>query len=440
MECHESPDELLVLGSSLLNPAFELDDQLRITKLNDYGETYFGIPRRKVIHRPFRQMFSLLDPENSSAIDFESYLNRGFFSARVRCEINQLTRRALVAVRPNFSETTGRTILFYDEEVEAKLSGKYKVIIAEKETLIADLESAQTGLRLSVENLRNIALIFAFSVNGLMGYEITESVKGVPPLLNGGTRYAFAGLALTILLSIKRKMDLSWSVLKKSLVNSLLFSAPSVGMISYSGKFLPPEVISFSFGLMPVVSTFFGVLFFQRKPGVLQVIGLVSALAATALLVLPKFQDADYYYFALVVASISLGAIGALFSVSGGKTSYLSVLAYEQWIVGLSLLVASMISRDYMKFDLATAPESTLIAYIFLLVFATAGLQPASRYLLRSGSPAEGVSFFLSGPSIGMAVGCLAAKRLPTFTEILASLLIGVAIFLIFRGRDRAPT
>lgn len=420
-------EDPFVISSHLMNPVFELDQNLQIMKVNDYGETYFGVSRKRLLYRSFEQVFTVADCTTEQPLNLRDYLDKGFFSALITTKASQATRRVLASIRPLDSETATYSIILYDEEVERTLDSKYKRTIADKEVLIVNLEKAHDSMRRSFESLRALALLYTFVVNGFAGYALTQSVKGIPSLLNSGSRYLLAGLALALYLWIKKKIEISSASLRRAMINSICFTAPSVGLVTLSANSLRPEVISFCSALAPMIATFFGFVLLKRKPTPYQIVAIVLTPIGTWLVVSHGFHLANPLSFVLIFASVCVGAIGALYSVSG-QVSYVSVLAFEQIVVGSCLMLASHLRGE--TFTWSAVSEGSLMGYVYLLVFATLGSLPATRWLLKTGSPTEAVSFFLSGPTIGMLVGCLSARRFPSLLEVTASIVIGTALYL----------
>ena len=110
---------------------------------------------------------------------------------------------------------------------------------------------------------------------------------------------------------------------------------------------------------------------------------------------------------------------------------------------GTLLLIASLLTGEVQRFDLAAVPPISWLAYLYLLVFGSIIGFSAYIYLLKTVSAAKASTYSYVNPVIAVFLGWLLIDEPVTIFTFAGTVLIIAGVYGVFRekagGHEKEP-
>jgi drug/metabolite transporter (DMT)-like permease len=253
-------------------------------------------------------------------------------------------------------------------------------------------------------------------------------------LLTSGVRFLLAGSLLYVFLRMRgaaaprRKQ---W--LLSALAGSLMFFVGN-GFVAIASKEVPSGVAAVAGGSMPLFLAALEGLLGQR-PTRLQVLGLGLGFVGVAWMSASDLRATPGAALLLVLAPFGWAAGSLLVRRAALPAGPMAAAA--QMIAGGALM--GLYGYGSGERFAAAPSTSSLLAFVYLVVFGSIIGFSACMHLLRNTSASLATSYAYVNPVLAVALGALVAGERVQFTVLLAGALVvaGVAVLVTSAARPR---
>ena len=306
------------------------------------------------------------------------------------------------------------------------------------------------GLSMRVLTLRwRIALAFLsiYTIWGSTYLAIRFAVETFPPFLMAAVRFLIAGgvlYAWTRLRCAPSPTRANWKA--ATIVGGLLLLGGNGG-VTRAELVIPSSLTAVLITTVPIWMALVELLRKDRiVPTLHVVLGLVLGFGGVVLLVGPGDLAGSgglnpLWTGVLILASLSW-AIGSVYSrkASLPKTPLLGS-GMEMLAGGALLLVASLISLEWVGFQPSNLSVLSLVSFIYLIVFGSLIGFSSYVWLLTKTTTARVSTYAYVNPVVAVFLGYFLAGEQLTLRTLLASSVIVIAVVVIttFKSRQAVP-
>lgn len=276
------------------------------------------------------------------------------------------------------------------------------------------------------------ALLACYLIWGSTYLAIRYALASFPPFFQMGTRFLLAGGLLMAWCLWRRHAPPSWAAWRNAALIGALMLGGGMGLTALASTQVGSGLVATFIAVVPMLVCGWGLLF-GKRPGRLELAGMVVGLLGVALLM----QGASFAASPLGVASLSVAtlawSLGSVLSttrlpLAPGPMGFAS----EMLCGGAVLLLIALVLGEQPQWP--PRPQA-LAAWLYLVVFGSLMAFTAYLYLLANASPATATSYTLVNPVIALFLGVVVAGETVSGNEWAACAIILLGVFLIFRGK-----
>lgn len=263
-------------------------------------------------------------------------------------------------------------------------------------------------------------------------------VETIPPFFMAGTRFVIAGLVLYAFARIRLQGDLhetkaQWG--RAFIIGGLMLLGGN-GAVVWTEQWLPSGLVSLLIATVPLWMVFVDWLRGGSEPSTRIGGGLVLGFAGVALLVggLENLGESqvDLIGAAIVVFGAFLWANGSLYSRSAKlPSSQLLATAMQMTAGGLLLLLASLITGEYLQIRMDLISARSVASWIYLIAFGSLVAFTSYIWLLKVTTSAKVSTYAYVNPIVAMVLGWRLGDEPLTLRNMLAAAIILTAVVLI---------
>ncbi|NWG10147.1 EamA family transporter [Candidatus Bathyarchaeota archaeon] len=264
-------------------------------------------------------------------------------------------------------------------------------------------------------------------------------IETIPPFFMAGTRFIIAGLVLYAFARIQsqgkaiRETKAHWG---RAFIIGGLMLLGGHGAVVWTEQWVPSGLVSLLIATVPLWMVFVDWLRGGSEPSGRIASGLVLGFVGVALLVggLENLGESqvDIVGAAIVVFGAFLWANGSLYSRSAKlPSSPLLATAMQMTAGGLLLLLASLVTGEYLRIRLDLISARSLASWIYLIVFGALVAFTSYIWLLKVTTSAKVSTYAYVNPIVAMVLGWALAAEPLTLRNILAAAIILTAVILI---------
>lgn len=263
----------------------------------------------------------------------------------------------------------------------------------------------------------------------------TFTMAGVRFLIAGGVLYAWARWR-----GAPRPAAVQWR--PAAWIGGLLLLGGN-GAVVWAEHRIPSGVAALLVAVEPVwIALLAPAISGARRAGLRVAAGLAIGLAGVGVLVIDPSGGLDPTSIDLAGAAAVVG--GALSWAVGSLIAVRVVVAASPWLAtgmqmlagGAMLLAVGGLAGEWTAIDLAQVSARSVVAFAYLVVAGSIVAFTAYTYLLRAARPAVVATYAFVNPVVAVLLGWLLAGELLTWRVGGASVLILLAVALIFSERD----
>ncbi len=284
-----------------------------------------------------------------------------------------------------------------------------------------------------------ITLAFAgiYIIWGTTYLAITYGLKGFPPFILSGLRFAIAGIMILTWLWVKGEKPNSAINWYKNFIPGLLILAAGVGLVAWGEQYLT----STEAAIIMATEPFWFILLDKKNwnkyfSSPLVVTGLVVGLSGLLIFVKDSLQDGTYYHgsirylaFGVLFISSILWVIGSLFSKNRASSHSIFMNVAQQLIVGgvLSFIIATA-TGEWQAFNPGAVPAQAWGGLLYLIFFGSIAAYLSFIWLLSVKPPALVSTHTYVNPVVAVFFGWLLVGQGISATQSwgLTIILIGV--------------
>jgi len=292
-----------------------------------------------------------------------------------------------------------------------------------------------------------LAFLSIYAIWGSTYLAIRFAVETFPPFLMAAIRFLIAGGALYAWMRLKgapRPTRANWKA--ATIVGGLLLLGGNGGVVKAEQVF-PSGLTAVLITTVPIWMALVELLRKDRiVPTLHVVLGLVLGFGGVVLLVGPGNLVGSgglnpLWIGVLILASLSW-AIGSVYSRKAllPKTPLLGS-GMEMLAGGALLLVASLISLEWVGFQPSNLSVLSLVSFIYLIVFGSLIGFSSYVWLLTKTTTARVSTYAYVNPVVAVFLGYFLAGEQLTLRTLLASSVIVIAVVVIttFKSRRAVP-
>ncbi len=276
---------------------------------------------------------------------------------------------------------------------------------------------------------------------------IRVAVFTLPPFLMAGSRFLIAG---TLLLAFLKLRGAPWPTARQWRINGvigLLLLFCGNGLLVWASQVIPSGITALLIGMGPL----FVVLTEWAWPGgsrptVTTMIALVMGFIGVGWLAGPGETAAHgginpAGLVALLFACV-FWAIGSIYSRHAQHGADTMVAAALQMLGGGSgLMIASLLHRDFARFDPARVSLHSVEAWAYLIFFGSFLGFSAFVWLMKNAPPARVATFAYVNPVVAVFLGWLFLDEVITSRILVGSAIIVAAVATITMQKSQpVPT
>lgn len=277
------------------------------------------------------------------------------------------------------------------------------------------------------------ALLACYLVWGSTYLAIRFALVSFPPFFQMGTRFLAAGVLLLAWMAWRGAPLPDARQWRNAVVVGTLMLGGGMGLTASAEQHIGSGLIATFIAVVPMMVCGWGLLFGQR-PNRLELTGMVVGIGGVLLLVRGASFTAAPAGLACIAGATLAWSLGSVLSttrlpLAPGPMGFAS----EMLCGGAVLMLISLALRE----QFAWPPEPLAAAsWVYLVVFGSLIAFSAYLYLLANASPALATSYAFVNPVIALFLGVLLGGEAVSRGEWLASGIVLLGVFLIFRGKS----
>jgi drug/metabolite transporter (DMT)-like permease len=296
------------------------------------------------------------------------------------------------------------------------------------------------GLASSGPSRAMIILAFAavYLIWGSTYLGIRYAIETLPPFLMAGTRFLVAGSLLFTWAMIRQREALpTFSQWRRALVVGVLLLLCGNGGVTWAEKYIPSGLAALLVATEPLWVVLLNWILSRRRPNVKVLLGVFIGLVGVAILVSDRFSagpsEVMIWVGAAVILLASLAwASGSVYSNRRPSCGSTTLSSGMQMLTGGSLLfLLGLITGDLGRLNIEKTSWTSIIAFLYLIVFGALLAFTAYSWLLRNVSPARAATYAYVNPAVAVFLGWLIAGEPLSIRMLFAAAVIVVSVVLI---------
>lgn len=271
------------------------------------------------------------------------------------------------------------------------------------------------------------ALLITYLVWGSTYLAIRFGVESFPPFLMAGSRFLLAGLCLMAWLLYKNvSLPSAKEWLGASVVGAMLLVLGN-GTVTYVQQTVSSGLTALAIATAPLWMALFG-LWYGIKPKWTEWLGIVLGMLGIAVMSFGKELHGDIWSVTLLVFAAGSWSLGSVWSHRLTMPKGFMSSAAQMVAGGTLLLVWSGVQHESMPAHISLR---SWLAFAYLVVFGSIIAYSAYLYLLKTVSSAVASSNTFVNPVVAFLLGGWLADEFIGVHEVIALLLIVLAVILI---------
>ena len=287
---------------------------------------------------------------------------------------------------------------------------------------------------------RTVKILLAFAclyfIWGSTYMAIKFAIDTMPPFLMASSRFLAAGLILFGISRVKSDEKIEYKHWKSAFITGGLLLLGGNGGVVYAELYLPSGITALLISAVPIWFVILNWLLPKgEKPTVRTIIGVLVGFSGMYYLIQPfngETQDINLIGVGSLMLATFLWALGSVYS---GKIdiprSKLTAAGMQMIGGGVLLLLFSLVTGDFFKFDPAAVTTKSLVSLVYLFIFGSMVAYTAYIWLLDTVGSALTATYAYVNPVIAVFLGWIFAGEELNSRIILATLIIIASVAII---------
>lgn len=288
-----------------------------------------------------------------------------------------------------------------------------------------------------------LAFLAIYLIWGSTYLAIRFAIETLPPFLMAGTRFLIAGAVLYAWMRLRgtpRPQGFQWR--NTAIVGGLMLLGGNGGVV-WSEQLVPSGLAAVLIATTPLWMVLLGWLWRGARPSRRVVIGLTLGFSGVVLLVGPGALNGQGPIAPLGAAVLILAALswatGSLFAQRARlPAASLLATAMEMLAGGALLLIAGLVTGEWVRVDLSAVSMRSLLALVYLILFGSLVGFSAYTWLLRVTTIARASTYAYVNPVVAVFLGWALAGETLTLPTLLATAVIVAGVMLIISQQARS--
>lgn len=285
-----------------------------------------------------------------------------------------------------------------------------------------------------------IILAFAavYLIWGSTYLAIRYAIETLPPFLMAGTRFLVAGSLLFTWAIVRQREALpTFSQWRRALVVGVLLLLCGNGGVTWAEKYIPSGLAALLVATEPLWVVLLNWITTRHRPNVKVLVGVLVGLVGVAILVGDRLNTGTAEVMNLVGAAVIMLASlawagGSVYSNRRPICGSTTMSSGMQMLAGGCLLfVLGLTTGDLGRLNIAQTSWTSIIAFLYLIVFGALLAFTAYSWLLRNVSPASAATYAYVNPAVAVFLGWLIAGEPLSIRMLFAGAVIVVSVVLI---------
>lgn len=277
-----------------------------------------------------------------------------------------------------------------------------------------------------------LALSITYLVWGSTYLAIRFGVESFPPFMMAGARFLLAGLLLFTYLRWQRVPAPSRKQWMAAGVVGVMLLALGNGTVTYVQQTVSSGLAALTIATAPLWMALFG-LCYRTQPKPLEWAGIVMGMLGIAVMSFGKELHGDVVSVCLLVFAAGSWSLGSIWSQRLPMPSGLMSSAAQMMVGGGVLLIASFSQGEAWPVSVSLRSWG---AFAYLVLFGSILAYSAYLYLLKTVSSTLASSNTFVNPVVAFVLGAWLADEYIGVHEVVALLLIVVAVLLILFSKN----
>lgn len=281
-----------------------------------------------------------------------------------------------------------------------------------------------------------LAFLAVYIIWGSTYLAIRFVEESLPPFFMAGTRFLIAGGIFYVWLRLRGASGgtrLDWKV--ALITGGLMLMGGHGAVVWAEQQQVPSGLVSLLVATVPLWMVLSDWVWNKSKPSLGVIAGLAVGFVGVALLI-ENLSAGDSYVGlvggVVVVVGAFLWANGSLFSRSAKPSSSPFLATALEMIVGGSLLLmASVVTGEWMNIRLDLVSTRSLISWVYLIVFGSLVAFTSYIWLLRRTTTAKVSTYSYVNPIVALILGWTLANETLTVRNVLAAGIILASVVII---------
>lgn len=309
-----------------------------------------------------------------------------------------------------------------------------------------------TKVRTSSEKRKLIFLIAAFAavylIWGSTYLAIKYAIESMPTFLMAGVRFLVAGgvlyTAARLSSGYEKPKAVHW---RTSLIVGTLLLGVGNGAVVLAEHYISSSMTALLIASNPFWMVTLGWIFMGRgRPNLKVVLGLLVGFVGVALLIMGRgqsgeaAQDSQLLGVSLVVVATIGWAFGSLYGATA-STAGSNVLASGMQMLsgGAVLMVVSLLTGEWQKFDYRAVSSVSWIALVYLIFVGALVAYTAYSWLLQNASPSAVSTYAYVNPVVAVVLGWAIAGESMTAQMLVGAAVIVASVVLVTTNNKNKP-
>lgn len=274
---------------------------------------------------------------------------------------------------------------------------------------------------------------------------IRYAIETLPPFLMAGTRFLVAGSILFTWAILRQREALpTFAQWRRAIVVGVLLLLCGNGGVTWAEKYIPSGLAALLVATEPLWVVLLNWIISRHRPNAKVLLGVFVGLIGVVILVgdrLTGRSDVMSWVGAAVIMLASLAwAGGSVYSNKRPICASTTLSSGMQMLAGGCLLfLLGLITGDLGRLNIAQTSWTSIIAFLYLIVFGALVAFTAYSWLLRNVTPASAATYAYVNPAVAVFLGWLIASEPLSIRMLFAAAVIVVSVVLITTyGREVA--
>lgn len=288
-----------------------------------------------------------------------------------------------------------------------------------------------------------LAFLSIYTIWGSTYLAIRFAIETFPPFLMAAFRFLIAGAVLYVWMRLRGDQAPTRANWKAAAIIGGLLLLGGNGGVTKAEQVIPSSLAAVLITIVPIWMALLELLRRDRiVPTPQVVVGLILGFGGVVLLVGPGnaggSSGLDPLWAGVTILASLSWAIGSVYSRKASlPTAPLLGSGMEMLAGGVLLLVASLVSQEWVGFRLSNVSFLSFVSFLYLIVFGSLIAFSSYVWLLTKTTTAKVSTYAYVNPVVAVFLGYFLASEQLTARTLLASSVIVIAVVVITTYKSR---